>query len=284
MNFLDIETVHYGDRLTFLRQFISKSDLGLEIGPSHSPILPKKEGYHSLVVDAFSTDELMDKYRDLAVDIDKIEEVDYIWRGENLSKIIPEAGHLDYMLASHVIEHIPDFLGFFQQSQQLLASEGQLILVVPDKRKCFDYFRPVSTTGQILQAFHAKHTVHTVAAVFDNHANYASYNGYGSWFSSDEKKKIDLKSNVKGAYQLFLKALEDKSYYDVHGWVFSPASFLLIIKDLIELELLHLEVESFYFSDGHEFYIVFKNSSPSSQGWLDTFSRSELQHLIASGF
>ncbi len=276
------ETIPYENRIQFLRQFVAPQLLGIEIGASHAPIASRSDGYNTIIIDALSAPALRKKYTAININIEQIEEVDYIWRGEKLSKLVSQSGDLNYILASHVIEHIPNFIDFFQQSDELLNSEGQLILAIPDKRKCFDYFRPISTTGQVLQAFHENKQVHSMSAIFDSHANYAEYEGYGSWFSSTKTdNKINLESNVKGAYQKYLQLLSKNEYEDVHGWVFTPASFLLIIHDLTTLGLINLSLKTFYLSEGHEFYAIFyKNSQNPEENIIKKWSRKQLQKWI----
>ncbi|MCK4494019.1 MAG: methyltransferase domain-containing protein [Methylococcales bacterium] len=275
------EIIPYEERVQFLRQFISHEKLGLEIGASHAPIASRKEGYNTLIVDAVSAEELRNKYKDIKINTENIEHVNYIWQGESLSDLIKEKGNFDYIVASHVIEHIPNFIDFFQQSHALLNSQGKLILAIPDKRKCFDYFRPISSTGHILQAFHEKKQSHAIAAIFDNHANHANYKGYGSWFSSTNTADvITLQSNVKAAYQKVLHTLSHHEYDDVHGWVFTPASFLLIIHDLTELGLINLSLDSFYQSTGHEFYAIFKQNNEGNINLIRQWDRKQLQNLI----
>lgn len=63
---------------------IKKSDLGLEIGPSHNPCAPKSQGYNCEVVDYLSKEELINKYRKHNVNINSIEDVDYIWKGRGV--------------------------------------------------------------------------------------------------------------------------------------------------------------------------------------------------------
>ena len=49
--------------------------IGLEIGPSHSPILPKAEGYNVETLDHLDRNGLKEKYALHDVDVEKIEEV-----------------------------------------------------------------------------------------------------------------------------------------------------------------------------------------------------------------
>jgi len=51
----------------------------------------------------------------------------------------------DYCLASHVIEHIPNPIAFFQSIAHLLKPGGVLSLAVPDKRYTFDFFQPAAS-------------------------------------------------------------------------------------------------------------------------------------------
>ena len=60
----------------------------MEIGPSHHPIASKKEGYHVEVVDWLERQGLREHYMNHGVDIDAIEEVDYVWHGGSYFNLI----------------------------------------------------------------------------------------------------------------------------------------------------------------------------------------------------
>ena len=62
---------------------INKNGQGVEIGPSHSPVAPKKEGYKVHIIDHMSREQLIAKYKDHHVNLENIEEVDFVWRGDN---------------------------------------------------------------------------------------------------------------------------------------------------------------------------------------------------------
>ena len=46
------------DRRTELLRFIDRDQVGIEIGPWHTPLAPKRDGYRSLSIDVFDTDTL----------------------------------------------------------------------------------------------------------------------------------------------------------------------------------------------------------------------------------
>ena len=70
----------------WLRQ-IKKSGYGIEIGPSHNPIAPKKNGYKVDIIDHMSREDLIAKYKEHGVNPDNIEDVDSVWKGENYSEL-----------------------------------------------------------------------------------------------------------------------------------------------------------------------------------------------------
>ena len=95
----------------------------IELGPSHSPLAPKAEGWNVSVVDHGARDELVEKYRIHPVDVSRIEEVDVIWTSGPLDAAFPPdaLGTYDAIIASHVLEHIPDLIGAFRSFERLLV-------------------------------------------------------------------------------------------------------------------------------------------------------------------
>ncbi len=77
----------------------------------------------------------------------------YVAEAYNLS-MIPD-GKYDFVLASHVLEHIANPLRALQEWERLLTPEGVLLVVVPDKRKTFDHKRPFTPFDHIEADFHA---------------------------------------------------------------------------------------------------------------------------------
>ena len=109
-----------------------------------------------------------------------------MWRGEPLDELLGEARY-DWIIASHVIEHMPDLVAFFRQAARLLKPGGSLSLVIPDKRYCFDYFRWPSTTGDVLQAFAEQRRRHPAGVVFEYVAQIVKRGGEVSLESAGER-------------------------------------------------------------------------------------------------
>jgi len=234
---------------------------GLEVGPSYNPILPKAKGYNIKTVDHAPAEVLRAKYASVThgVDINRIEHVDYVWKGEPLDALIQKPNHFDYIIASHVIEHTPDMISFLKQLENLLREGGIVSLVIPDRRYCFDTFRPCSTIGDILQAHIEMRTRHTPGTVFDHFYSIVSMNSLPSWKSGDHGT-FEAMHSAEEAWKLFDTARDSEEYIDVHNWRFTPSSFVHIICALAEMNYLGLEIASFYATEGCEFFVSLRKS------------------------
>lgn len=161
-------------RQRFVARYAPKEGSGLEIGPSFNPLARKADDFCVDILDHADSPALRAKYRDAGVNLDNIENVDFVWCGEPLSETIGRRGWYDWIIASHVIEHTPDLVGFLVERQTLLRETGRLIPVMPDKRYCFDHFQSLSSTGDALDAHQWGRTMPSPGRVFDDDANAVS--------------------------------------------------------------------------------------------------------------
>jgi SAM-dependent methyltransferase len=260
------------NRLEKALYLVDKSGLGLEIGPSHNPVAPKRAGFNVEIVDHGTAEELRKKYKDHPVVLENIEAVDYVWKGEALTELTGKKNHYDFIIASHVLEHIPDIVSFFVQCETLLKSAGVLSLIIPDKRYCFDYFRWPSSTGEVLDAYTEKRSRHTAGVVFDHFASATKMDGHIAWSAGTPKGSFEPIHSFQQARNLWRNALTNADYIDVHAWRFTPNSFRLILHDLRILGLIRLVELASFDTDGCEFYVSLGvDQQPSTE-----FSREEL--------
>ncbi len=138
---------------------IDKNGYGIEIGPSHNPIAAKKDGYKTHIIDHMSREQLIVKYEDHSVNLHNIEEVDFVWKGERYSELTGKTQYYDWIIASHIIEHTPDFIGFLNDCDAILKDDGVISLVVPDKRYCFDHYRPITGISKIIDSHFQKSAI-----------------------------------------------------------------------------------------------------------------------------
>jgi predicted SAM-dependent methyltransferase len=156
----------------------------IEIGPSLNPIAPKREGRNVTIVDHATREGLVEKYlADPNVDPSMIEEVDLVWHSGAIEDLIDSThwGTYDAFIASHVIEHTTDVIAFLRSARKLLRDDGVVILAIPDKRKCFDFFRPLSTTSDAVAAYIKKRQRHTAKTHFDYAMYQAKRNDATGW-------------------------------------------------------------------------------------------------------
>ena len=118
----------------------------LEIGPLANPVVGA-EVADVRYVDVVDRTGLVAHYAgNPAVDPDAIPE-QHFWltRPDGTVSTLAEAVAADapyqHVVASHVIEHVPDMVGWLRDVAQVLTWDGALLLAVPDRRYCFDVHR-----------------------------------------------------------------------------------------------------------------------------------------------
>ena len=243
------------DRIDILMSMFDPAGQGLEIGAGFNPIVPKAKGYRVETLDHATAEELREKWKfDPRVDVSRIEEVDYVSHGGSVAATVGKPHHYDYIIASHVIEHTVDLLGFLQDCERLLKPNGALVLAVPDKRRCFDVFGALSTTGSVLQAHIDGRQRHLPGTVYDYHAGYALRNGEIGW-SAGSDAPLTMQFDLEIARASFERARTSDAYEDVHAWRFTPSSFRAIVSDVYDLGELKLREHAFVESPSLEFYV-----------------------------
>lgn len=256
---------------------LNKNGRGLEIGPSHNPIAPKSKGFNVQILDHADADELRSKYKNHDVNVGNIEEVDFVWRGEKYCDLIGEKNCFDFIIASHVIEHVPDLISYLQQCEELINDSGLISLVIPDRRYCFDYFMPSTTTGCVLDAFEAKRKKPSSGQVFDHFANASKYKNTIAWSKTENKGPTTLMHDVLQANEFRKISALDLDYIDVHCWRFTPTSFRLLISDLNQIGYSNLEIKTEFDTSGCEFYVTL------GRGVTKQLNRFEILKKIQEG-
>jgi 2-polyprenyl-3-methyl-5-hydroxy-6-metoxy-1,4-benzoquinol methylase len=249
-------------RSAVMRTHINKRVKILEFGPLCNPIATKSEGYHVYSIDNASKLELTKRYAGHNdIDISKIEEVDFIWKDADVLGAIPTEHYqtFDVVLISHVIEHIPNPIGFLQSLQKLIKPGGYVSVAVPDKRFCFDYFRPLATTGSWLEAMECGNAFHTRKTLFEFKSMAIARRGGIAW-TSKRLPTYDMTfigSSLSDSYKDFTasKKVGNAKYIDAHAWVFTPSSLALILNECHALGLISLVPEHISTQTRGEFFV-----------------------------
>ncbi len=253
---------------------INKAGRGIEIGPSYNPLAPKRDGYHVHIIDHMSQQQLIAKYENHNVNVNDIEEVDFIWSGQSFADLTGNLKYYDWAIASHVIEHTPDLIAFLNDCDSILKDNGVFSLAIPDKRYCFDYYRPITGLARIIDSHVQQNKIHSPGTVAEYFLNVVSRNNQIVW-AADASGALNFIHTPDDAASHMKQVLQDKSYLDAHAWCFTPHSFRLMIHDLYSLGLIKLREVDFLPTAGPEFFVTLSRSGKGIEQ-----SRQDLLNLI----
>jgi len=272
---------------SYAKSIVSKQSRILEIGPSYSPVYPRREGFNVSILDHLDAEALRAKYAAMNVDISLIEDVDFVWNGEAIHSTV-NGQKFDFVLASHVVEHSVNFVQFLNDIGKALAENGKIILMVPDKRYCFDLLQPLTDTAKILSDHARSASVHTMEAMYREHSHvYVDYkehvlfrkeNIYAWGQGSVESLKFGNNDPIRW-YAGILANMKATEYIDSHEYYFTPTSFLMIVEELNFLGLIQMKVATLTRARGCEFFVVLEPSSSNSND-LERYSKMRREFSI----
>jgi len=244
---------------------------GLEIGASFNPIASKKNGYHIEILDYLSREELIAKYRGqptVPANLEElVEDVDYVWHGERYPELVKK--RYDYIISSHLIEHIPDVIGHINDCCELLNGGGVYSLVVPDKRYTFDIMRKETTAGQLISRIgQTRYADETIVDYVSKVVKNGDAISWGKLCTERNFSPVYDEESVKQA-----KEHPQEITLDIHASVFTPKSFAeamdaLYRKGLICMPLVFVDEDTEY----GEFFAVFQKGAPqpdSASVWAE---------------
>lgn len=229
--------------------------IGLEIGALCSPVVPASCVGISYV-DHLNTEGLRKKYEtDPHVDVEKIVPVRYVWGGGPLVDIV-SAKQFDYVIAAHVLEHVPDLIGWLKYIAQVLRPGGILALVVPDMRYTFDCQRNLTTMADLLEAYFEEYRRPSIRQVLDHFIHKVEVPEQCPISSLWEHPT--RRDEVPRSHPILLQALGEQGlrnhfdsiqageYIDTHCSVLTPKSLVNLMSQMASLDMAHFTVKSFY--------------------------------------
>lgn len=219
---------------------------GLEIGPLMSPLVTKDQGdIH--YVDRATTAEIKQWYqKNETIDLDKIVDVDYVWGDNSLAQATGEKHTFDYCVASHVIEHVPDLIGWLQEISEILKDYGTASFSVPDRRYTFDYLRPETVPADLIEAYHRKLKKPSLRHIYDHFSNYAEIDIVEAWSDGFDGSSLTPLKDPRKVNEICSDAYHNDTYIDSHCWVFTVDSFLSLLSSLSEIGLLDFRIKRFF--------------------------------------
>ena len=245
-----------------------KNEEIIEFGPLNRPLFNKEECKDIKYADIRSTEEIKKLYSNndylnktgIEVNTDTIVDIDYKIIGSYINTFKDKKFNVAYL--SHVIEHMPDIINFFNEISEILKDDGRLIIIYPDKRYCFDHFRN-STSFRDAYATYKYGTKENARIAFDFAYNVVHENDPKVFWDSIDLINIISKNNIKDAEKYYEDTLTGNiATDDVHFWPFSDIDFLKFIYEMKRADLFNFEIEEFYPTQysTQEFMIILKKS------------------------
>ena len=231
---------------------------GMEIGALASPLVKPEEG-NIFFVDHVDTKELREKYaKDVSVDVAKIVEVNAVWGRQTLQECIGACKKVDYVVASHVIEHTPDLVTWLAEIHSILRPGGSLRLAIPDRRYSFDYLRFETRLHDVLDAYIRLARAPLTRMIIEYFSLTRLVDCAAAWDGTLDVANLPRFSSARVGLEAARDALANGTYQDLHCWVFTPATFADLCAEMAELDLLGFACDYFFETprDQLEFYVA----------------------------
>ena len=210
----------------------------LEIGPYFTPVL---RGPNVRYFDILTTEQLRERAALDRHDFVKPEDVPQIHYSDPDGSMHGIEERFDIVFSSHAIEHQPDLVRHLNEVRRLLKPGGRYYLLAPDKRYCFDHYRPRSSIGEVVQAAREKRQRHSLKTIIDHYTLITHNDMRAHWMGEHEspENKAGFAQRLEFAYKRLEEA--DGAYVDAHAWQFTPLAFAQIVSALHETGMIALE-------------------------------------------
>lgn len=252
----------------------------IEIGALDKPVVPR-DSPRIFYVDYTDTETLRRNYRaDPMVDTEKIVDVSGIWGEQTLAQAASSVAPVDLIIASHVIEHVPDLVTWLKELESVLKPHGEVRLVVPDRRYCFDMRRSETEAADVLAAYLVKARIPQPQQVLDFTLNAVTVDCVKAWNGQLQEEDLVRMFSDEGALHLANDVLQNANYHDVHCWVFNPLSFARLMRDLSRIGVLNFGCSKFIDTEKNTldfFYFLKKMESKEAivQSWKSVIEEIE---------
>jgi tetratricopeptide (TPR) repeat protein len=256
-----------GDRYKILTAGIDPEfQKGLEFGALDKPTVDPSRG-DVRFIDFTDTASLREEHRAFPERANRLVEVNYVWPGSgSLADVIGTGELFDWAIASHVIEHVPNMLGWLRGIAEVLRPGAVFNLAIPDCRFTFDVDCPRSTIGQVIEADLLNYRHPSIRQAFDYCFHAKAIEPAAIWHSQTDVKRLPAFAG-EGAPQLAYdharKILSNGKYIDSHCWIVTPLSYIDILEGMSIVGVMPPLVPTWFNSTeigGCEFFCSFRRA------------------------
>jgi hypothetical protein len=193
--------------------------------------------------DYLSNEEMIEKAKSNPRTAQKtIPKIDFVWApGSNLLELIPQGRLFDFALAAHVLEHVPNPVGWLNQIFETMENGATLRIILPDRRQSMDYFRRETSLAQLIGYWLERPSVPTPFQVADFMLGCLDGRSCNDMALGDVPNNrpfypaVDAVSTAEFVYN-------ERMYIDAHCTVWTPDHFHEVIGRLVELEIMNVAI------------------------------------------
>lgn len=226
----------------------------LEIGPFCQPVFVGPSVNYLDVMDA---DSLKARATEIGMDTSRCPAEIHYTNGLGAAA----GAGFDVIFSSHNIEHQPDLIGHLNEAAAALSETGLYVMLIPDKRFCFDHFLPETTVAEVVEAHLERRTVHAPRHVIEHIALTCHNDTAQHWNGEHGVRPDGTDGRLPGAIARINEAAG--GYIDVHAWKLTPAVLREIMTALTQFRLVNMEPVRIYDTPfgRNEFGVVLKRRS-----------------------
>lgn len=218
---------------------VDPRDTVLEIGPFTKPLM---RGPNVRYFDVLDKEKLIIRAAEHNYNAEAPVDIDYVSGNGDLGIV---DARFDFVVSSHCIEHQPDLIRHLQGVERLLNANGKYLLVIPDKRYCFDHFMPLTAIDDVMTAYADKRTLHALAS-HKREATLRTHSDPRRHWSGDHGTPLGEENFTREDELEVMSRIERNQYSDIHAWYFTPPSFAEVVNALVKTKMSNLHVSAVY--------------------------------------
>ena len=237
---------------------LQPNGVGLEVSPYFDPFMPKSQ-FNVLYTDYIGTEEIRAKAAQNPDLWDReIPAVDFVWTpGAPLAQCAPADAMFDYAIASHVMEHVPNPIGWLNEVLSVIKVGGRVALFLPERRANADYFRQETQFHHLVQWWMEQPSVPTPGQILDFmvHSFSLRHGMLVDWSAPGGPVGVERAYSDAEALSTSTFVHNEGSYVDIHCTVWNAETFKAIFEHVVAAGLLNVSVGEVHGEEA-EFVVV----------------------------